>query len=110
MKVTSGQLRFLGLLFGVGNLPDGKRKQALNHALNELFDLFDGRVLPFDIVAARRYAELAVRARNIGKGLPTPDGYIAAIAAAKGFLVATRDTSPFEAAGVTVLNPWTSAC
>jgi toxin FitB len=34
------------------------------------------------------------------------DGYIAAIAAANGFAVTTRDISPFEAAGVTVVNPW----
>jgi len=34
------------------------------------------------------------------------DGEIAAIAAVHGFAVATRDTAPFVAAGVTVLNPW----
>ncbi|MDK1494126.1 VapC toxin family PIN domain ribonuclease, partial [Sinorhizobium sp. 7-81] len=28
------------------------------------------------------------------------------IAASKGFIIATRDTSPFEAAGVIVVNPW----
>jgi hypothetical protein len=56
------------------------------------------RVLPFDVDAARRYADLAVKARAAGKGFPTPDGYIAAIAAAKGFAVATRDTSAFDAA------------
>ncbi len=41
-------------------------------------------------------------------GLPvgSADGYIAAIAAANGLTVATRDTGPFEAAGATVINPW----
>ena len=34
------------------------------------------------------------------------DAFIAAIALANGFAVATRDTGPFEAAGVTVINPW----
>jgi len=38
--------------------------------------------------------------------IATADGYIAAIAAANGFAVATRDTSPFEAAGAAVINPW----
>ena len=33
--------------------------------------------------------------------------YIAAIAAARGFAVATRDTSAFVAAGVEVIDPWT---
>ena len=54
------------------------------------------------------YADLAVAvaARNGGRGFPTPDGYIAAIAASRGFIVASRDTSPYEAAGVKVINPW----
>jgi predicted nucleic acid-binding protein len=34
------------------------------------------------------------------------DCQIAAIAAAHGFAVATRDTAPFIAAGVPVVNPW----
>jgi len=29
-----------------------------------------------------------------------------AIAPADGYIVATRDTGPFEAAGLTVINPW----
>jgi predicted nucleic acid-binding protein len=36
------------------------------------------------------------------------DCQIAAIAAVHGFAVATRDTAPFLAAGVTVVNPWVS--
>jgi len=34
------------------------------------------------------------------------DGQIAAIAAVQGFTLATRDTAPFIAAGVPVVNPW----
>jgi predicted nucleic acid-binding protein len=36
------------------------------------------------------------------------DGQITAIAAVHGFAVATRDTAPFLAAGVPVVNPWVS--
>ena len=64
------------------------------------------RVIPFDVDAARHYAELAVLARSSGRGFPTPDGYIAAIAASRGFIVASRDTAPCAAAGVAVINPW----
>lgn len=94
------------LLFGIGALPDGRRKQKLAATLDGMLGLFDGRVLPFDTDAARRYADLAVAARNAGKGFPTPDGYIAAIAAAQGFTVATRDASAFKAAGVPIIDPW----
>jgi predicted nucleic acid-binding protein len=94
------------LLFGIGALPDGRRKTALTETLGGILELFQDRVLSFDAEAARHYADLAVRARAGSKGFPTPDGYIAAIAASKGFMVATRDVSPFEAAGLTVVNPW----
>jgi len=67
--------------------------------------MFGGRVLPFDAAAARSYADLAVKARAAGKGFPTPDGYIAAIAAAHGYAVASRDRSAFAAAGIAVIDP-----
>ncbi|MGE4071139.1 MAG: type II toxin-antitoxin system VapC family toxin [Lysobacterales bacterium] len=94
------------LLFGIAALPAGKRKDMLKQTLDGLLGLFGDRVLPFDTDAARRYAELAVTARNGGRGFPTPDGYIAAIAASRGFIVASRDTAPYEAASVAVINPW----
>jgi predicted nucleic acid-binding protein len=94
------------LLFGVGALPPSKRKDMLAQTLDGLMRLFKDRVLPFDVSAARRYAELAITARLAGRGFPTPDGYIAAIAASRGFIVASRDKAPYEAASVAVINPW----
>ena len=94
------------LMFGVGALPSGKRKDNLAAAVEGLLELFSARILPFDTEAARRYGDLAVKARTAGKGFPTPDGYIAAIAAAHGFAVASRDPSAFDAAGLTVIDPW----
>jgi predicted nucleic acid-binding protein len=82
------------------------QKDNLAAALASALGLFDARILPFDTGAARRYADLAVRARRAGKGFPTPDGYIAAIAAAHGFAVASRDTSAFTVAGLIVIDPW----
>ena len=94
------------LLFGIAVLPAGKRKEMLAQTLDGLMGLFRDRVLPFDIDAARHYAELSMTARTGGRGFPTPDGYIAAIAASRGFIVASRDTAPYEAARVSVINPW----
>src|SRR5262245_42710158 len=87
------------LLFGIAALPAGKRKNMLKQALDGLMGLFRDRMLPFDIDAARHYAELALAAKAGGRGFPTPDGYIAAIAASRKFTVASRDTAPYEAAG-----------
>ncbi len=96
------------LLFGIRVLPAGKRRDMLAQALDGLMGLFRDRVLSFDTDAARHYAELAVMAKTSGRGFPTPDGYIAAIAASRGFIVASRDTAPFDAAGVPVINPWSA--
>ena len=94
------------LLFGNRVLPEGQRKGRLTLALDGLLGLFRDRVLPLDTDAVRRYADLAVAAKAAGRGFSTPDGYIAAIAASRGFIVASRDTAPYEAAGVSVIDPW----
>ncbi len=96
------------LLFGIGALPTSQRKDRLAQTLDGLLELFRDRVLPFDSEAARHYAELAVTAKVAGRGFPIPDGYIAAIAVSRGFIVASRDTAPYQAARVTVINPWTA--
>jgi len=96
------------MLFGIAVLPAGKRRNTLTRALDGLLELFGDRVLPFDIDAARHYTDLAVAARTAGRGFPIPDGYIAAIAASRGFIVASRDTSPYEAGGLQVIDPWQS--
>ena len=92
---------------GVALLPAGKRRASLQENLEKrVLPLFAGRVLPFDLACTQACAALLAKARGAGLAVATAEGYIAAIAAANGFAVATRNTSPFEAAGVTVINPW----
>ena len=92
---------------GVALLPAGKRRAGLQDSLEtRVLPLFAGRVLPFDLGCTQAYAELMAKARASGLAIASADGYIAAIAAANGLVVATRDTGPFKAAGTTVINPW----
>lgn len=92
---------------GVAILPDGKRKDGLNAALEtRILPFFASRILVFDVSAAASYAVIRARAKHIGHAIGAADGYIAAIAATHGFAVATRDITPFEAVGVPVINPW----
>jgi hypothetical protein len=98
------------LRYGVAALPEGRRKEGLGAALDAgITVLFGSRVLAFDYAAAEAYALVCARARAAGRAIGAVDGYIAATAAARGFAVATRDTGPFEAAGLAVINPWTAA-
>ncbi|WP_037586025.1 type II toxin-antitoxin system VapC family toxin [Stenoxybacter acetivorans] len=94
------------LHYGIFVLPDGKKKTQLQHALANILPLFSGRILPFDEQCALCYAQLAVAARQSGKGFPLPDAYIAAIAAAHDFAVASRDIAPYDAVKIQVINPW----
>jgi toxin FitB len=95
------------LRFGIAALPLGKRRDSLHESWERrVVPLFAGRILPFDLAASEAYAQLRARARSAGKAIGTSDGYIAAVAAVNGLMVATRDMAPFEAAGLTVVNPW----
>ena len=68
--------------------------------------MFAYRVLSFDMGCTNAYAELLAKARAAGLAVETADAFIATVALAYGFIVATRDVSHFEAAGVNVINPW----
>lgn len=95
------------LRFGIASMPSGKRQTILHDRLEgEVLPHFDGRILPFNVGTAKFYAELMAGGRVSGKAIGKADGYIAATAAENHLTVATRDISPFEAAGLKVINPW----
>lgn len=96
------------IMLGIEILPDGRRKSSLRNAMESTFARqFEGRILPLDERAARAYGSIVALARSKGRSILIADGQIAAIAKVHGFIVATRDTSPFEAAGIPVIDPWT---
>lgn len=98
---------FAELLVGVEILPSGKCRLGIGEALEQpVSTLFGPRILPFDREAAKAYAIVVARARKDGHTMSVADGQIAAIAAANGFMVATRDVAPFHAGGVPVVDPW----
>ena len=92
---------------GIALMPAGKRRDSLHESLEKrLLPMFANRVLSFDMACTSAYAELLAKSRAAGLAIETADAFIAAVALANGFMVATRDTSPFEAAGLEVINPW----
>lgn len=93
--------------FGVAALPRGRRHTKLGAAFEDgIRPMFAGRVLDFDESASIAYAELRADARRRGVALGNVDAFIAAIAHSRGFIVATRDTSPFEGVGLRVIDPF----
>ena len=92
---------------GIALMPAGKRRDGLHKNLEKrLLPMFANRVLSFDMACTTAYAELLAKSRAAGLAVETADAFIAAVALANSFTVATRDTSPFEAAGLNVINPW----
>jgi predicted nucleic acid-binding protein len=95
------------LSIGLEILPTGKRRDKVSTGLHDLLGkLFGPRILPFDRDAAIAFGALVGAARKAGQSVSLSDGQIGAIASVHGFTVATRDTAPFVALGVPVVNPW----
>lgn len=96
--------------FGLARLPFGRRRARME----TLFDSFlaraiDNRIFGFDARAANTFAQLATARERSGRPLRGFDGLIAAIAASRGFGVATRNSSDFGDCGIEVVNPWDAA-
>jgi predicted nucleic acid-binding protein len=95
------------ILLDTNVISEPQRRDSLHDNLEKrLLPMFANRVLSFDMACTKAYAELLAKCRAAGLAVETADAFIAAVALANGFAVATRDTSPFEAAGVNVINPW----
>jgi predicted nucleic acid-binding protein len=95
---------------GIEILPAGKRRTQLQKLMStDVLPLFENRVLSFDEDAASAFARVAAKAQAAGNRIDFADCAIAAIAVARGFMLATRNTKDFKGAGVELLNPWDSS-
>ena len=93
------------MMYGIGALPEGRRKRGLGMVFDGIVALFGERVLAFDADAAHHYAALAIKARAAGR--PANGGRLyCRHRRRRGYAVATRDAAPFQAAGIAVINPW----
>jgi predicted nucleic acid-binding protein len=96
--VILGEIRF-----GILLLPKGKRRTGLER----WFDAGVQRVhcLPWEAETGLRWAELLAHLRAAGRAMPIKDSLIAATALVHGLVVATRNRTDFEKAGVKIVDP-----
>jgi predicted nucleic acid-binding protein len=93
--------------YGLAQLPAGKRRQGLEDAFAALMrEDLQGRILPFDELAADFAARLAGERRRAGRPVDIRDTEIAGICEARNAALATRNTRHFEDVITPVLNPW----
>ena len=96
------------LWYGVRLLEQGRRRSALEAGLRAfLGEDLEGRILPFDATAAEDAGALAAQLKARGEVQDFRDLQIAAIARARGAIVATRNTRHFEMMCRWV-DPWPS--
>lgn len=109
-KLYTTSINKAEILYGIASLPDGRRRAALVAAAEAVFeDDLAGRVLPFNEIAADRYAEIVVARRRAGRPIEAFDALIAATALAAGAGIATRDVDGFAGLGLTLIDPWTTS-
>ena len=92
--------------YGIARLPDGRRKQVLLDAADEIFSAFADQVLPVDIAAAERYAVIASSRERAGKPIAGVDALIAAVCRSQGAALATRNVTDFDGTGIEIIDPW----
>lgn len=81
---------------GAAKLGDTARSASLRRWIDALALQFEGRLLAFDLRAARRWGDTAGRADRAGGPLPAADAQIAAIALVHGLRVVTRNVRDFD--------------
>jgi predicted nucleic acid-binding protein len=95
------------VLFGLQLVPAGKRRTALEKAIRTMFEEeFAGRIVAFDIDAARAFADISAGCRRLGRPIGELDAQIAGIARSQGAAVATRNVRDFADCGVELIDPW----
>ena len=67
---------------------------------------FEQRILGFDESAARLYAKIMGRRKELGRPIGVLDGQMASIARANDLAVATRNIRDFEECGLELINPF----
>lgn len=95
------------ICYGLRILPNGQRRRQLE-ARFEAFVAqgFSGRIIGFDELAARAYAEFMGKCKEKGCPMSLPDGQIAAVAHVSCLILATRNIRDFIACGIELINPF----
>jgi predicted nucleic acid-binding protein len=95
------------VLFGLELLPSGKRRIALQEAIRIMFEQeFAGRILTFDMAAARAFADISAKCRRLGRPIGEMDAQIGGIALSQGAAIATHNVRDFKNCGVELIDPW----
>jgi hypothetical protein len=98
---------FAEFRFGIELVADATRRAELNDWLaHKVRPMFEQRVLAVSEDVIFKWRLLVEEGRKTGHTFSQPDLIIAATALQHGLTIVSRDTSDYERARVTVINPW----
>lgn len=105
-SIWTTSITVLEVRFGLQIMMSGKRRSALEQALEVLLGKISHRVAPFDAAAAQEAGDLMASRQKKGRPRELRDTMIAGIALAQHAALATRDTGHFDDVSVPLINPW----
>jgi predicted nucleic acid-binding protein len=106
-EVWTASVVIAELLAGIETMSPGRKQLALREAVEDMvLDDFYGQIFPFNVPAARRYAQILAARQKMGRPIREMDAQIAAIACVHGATLVTRDVDDFAGCNLTVVNPW----
>ena len=94
------------LAFGIEKIRPDQRARRLLAGLDAWRQRFAGRIFGLTEDAALAYGTIMGKAARAGRAMSAQDGMIAAIVAVHDGVLATRNTSDFEQAGIALTDPW----
>ncbi len=95
------------IMFGLHCMPKGKRQQGLIKAFKQALQKdLEGRILNFDVAAAKKSAIISANLRAPGRPIEIRDVQIAGIVSARYGILATRNVKHFINSKISLINPW----
>ncbi len=93
--------------YGLGRLPEGRRRDGLIAAWSAVMEGFREQLLPLDVEAARVVARIRAEAERKGRPMSMADAQIAGICMSRGDSLATRNVQDFDVVeGLEIVNPF----
>jgi hypothetical protein len=89
---------------GIAELPQGRKRRALEAMFDLIPDRFYNRIIPVDYSIAVKFGDIQVE----GGPLPSLDTLIAATAVTRRLTLVTHNSRDMARTGATVLDPWSS--
>ena len=95
------------ILWGIEQLPVGKRKNNLLLAAQDILGFFEGRCINYSCAAADTYVDIAMCSKQAGRPMSREDMMIAAITLEQQMTLSTRNVKDFDfLPKLKLYNPW----